>query len=499
MSDKPLVALSVENWNEEQKIAIARASGQALTQSSLDKPWSTELWNHLLAYLKLDQEQLMNHPLSLEEAKERIQDIRIDVLLDLVALALYGQKQDMNYDARSRRFLLELEHLLDLSRGDLNSVERSVSQQIYYALEEQEQKNDASSSSIKKALKKGAQNNKALRWAATGAGIVGGGAIIALTGGLAAPLLAPFLVGITGAGFFATAGGVALVTSLFGLTGGGLAGWKMHRRMKGISEFEFTRILNDPDLPPIPSLHCTICVSGFLMEENDAKAPWESAFTGKHGNNNDIFCLEYEKNELLQLGYSFQKFVRDSAVKYAGIEVAKTTMLKAVFAAVALPATILKVADVIDNPWQIAADRSKKAGLVLADVLQEKVQGNRPCNLIGYSCGCLVIWNCLLELQKRGCVRMIDHVVMMGAPISIEDQAEWLAAESVVTGDFVNCYSTRDWVLGFIYRLHSLSTSVAGLEPVKIGKIRNFEISSVDGHTKYPEFVKSILDQIDLE
>jgi hypothetical protein len=31
-------------------------------------------------------------------------------------------------------------------------------------------------------------------------------------------------------------------------------------------------------------------------------------------------------------------------------------------AAVALPATILKVADVIDNPWQMAVDRSRKAG-----------------------------------------------------------------------------------------------------------------------------------------
>ena len=74
-------------------------------------------------------------------------------------------------------------------------------------------------------------------------------------------------------------------------------------------------------------------------------------------------------------------------------------------AAVALPATILKIADVIDNPWQMAVDRSKKAGvgkferallcecddqcltvsmnlLVLADVLEERVQGNRPCNLV---------------------------------------------------------------------------------------------------------------------
>lgn len=36
--------------------------------------------------------------------------------------------------------------------------------------------------------------------------------------------------------------------------------------------------------------------------------------------------------------------------------------LTANVAAVALPATILKMADVIDNPWQIAVDRSRKAG-----------------------------------------------------------------------------------------------------------------------------------------
>lgn len=29
----------------------------------------------------------------------------------------------------------------------------------------------------------------------------------------------------------------------------------------------------------------------------------------------------------------------------------------------ALPATLLKIADVIDNPWLIAADRSRRAGV----------------------------------------------------------------------------------------------------------------------------------------
>lgn len=58
--------------------------------------------------------------------------------------------------------------------------------------------------------------------------------------------------------------------------------------------------------------------------------PWEHAME-RNRYNSDIFCLEYETDKLLELGYSFRKFVKDSAVKYAGMEVAKATVLKAFF------------------------------------------------------------------------------------------------------------------------------------------------------------------------
>jgi hypothetical protein len=77
----------------------------------------------------------------------------------------------------------------------------------------------------------------------------------------------------------------------------------------------------------------------------------------------DTFCLEYERKTLQDLGYAFRKFLSNQALRYAGMQVAKQTALHAFFAAVALPATLLKVADVIDDPWQIAVDRSKKAGI----------------------------------------------------------------------------------------------------------------------------------------
>ncbi len=45
------------------------------------------------------------------------------------------------------------------------------------------------------------------KWAAMGGGFIAGGLVIGLTGGLAAPLIAPALVGLTGASFLATSGG----------------------------------------------------------------------------------------------------------------------------------------------------------------------------------------------------------------------------------------------------------------------------------------------------
>lgn len=317
MADESIIKLSVEEWDHDQRIAVARVAAQSLTQVAplLGEPWSSHWWNDVIKYLQVTQQELEGRYMTYQQAVDLLsgekRDIRIEVMVDLLALALHvtpnAMKEDakkskakhvMLYDARSRRFLLELEHALNLYMGDLVSVEKSVAQQMYYGMLEQQEKQQEDGSpsmqqnmdlSARKAIEGANKKKQAFRWIATGAGIIGGGAVIgkhnfwwrgemsgsklciiynytALTGGLAAPLLAPLLVGVTGATFFATAGGVALVTSLFGLTGGGLAGWKMHKRMKGIEEFEFKQILNDPDLPPVPALRCTICISGFLLD-----------------------------------------------------------------------------------------------------------------------------------------------------------------------------------------------------------------------------------------
>lgn len=56
-NDQPLINLSVKEWSKDQKLAITRASSQALTQSSLGEPWSTNYWKAILTYLNITQEQ----------------------------------------------------------------------------------------------------------------------------------------------------------------------------------------------------------------------------------------------------------------------------------------------------------------------------------------------------------------------------------------------------------------------------------------------------------
>lgn len=57
--------------------------------------------------------------------------------------------------------------------------------------------------------------------------------------------------------------------------------------------------------------------------------------------------------------------------------------MAAVYAAVALPATVYKTATkALDNEFQQTTDKAQKAGILLADVLEKGVQGNRPTILV---------------------------------------------------------------------------------------------------------------------
>ncbi|KAG0053449.1 hypothetical protein BGZ83_001054 [Gryganskiella cystojenkinii] len=340
------------------------------------------------------------------------------------------------------------------------------------------------------------RKKKNWKYVATGLSIAAGATVIGLTGGLAAPLVAVgagVLLG-SGAAVLGTTAGIAVMASLFGLAGGGLAGYKMHRRTKDLKVLSFTPIVKDPTLPMIPSLHLAIVISGYLFDESETTDAWQS--TAEHAlDGSDVFHLTFEPAELVTLGNAFKVFVATEAVRMVSTQVISQTVFAALASALVLPFGLMRAGDLIDNPWVVAMDRARKSGYVLADILMERVQGARPTTLIGYSTGAVVIWECLLELAKRKEHGLINSVVLLGAPIKTDLTEKWKAASSVVSHRFVNGYSKKDVVLGSIFRLHAMGLDVAGLQPVEaVSRIENVDLTDiVEGHLEYRDNLNVIV------
>lgn len=125
-----------------------------------------------------------------------------------------------------------------------------------------------------------------------GAGILAG-TLFAVTGGLAAPGIAAGVAAVAGAAAGTAAvsalTSAAVVTTIFGVGGGGLAAYKMQRRTQGVTEFEFCRetkgrpdrrgsrnpessVGNDDQIEA--ELFSVLCISGWLRDQCDYQRPW---------------------------------------------------------------------------------------------------------------------------------------------------------------------------------------------------------------------------------
>ena len=164
------------------------------------------------------------------------------------------------------------------------------------------------------------------------------------------------------------------------------------------------------------------------------------------------------------------------------------------------PIALLKVSKVVDNPFSVAKNRADKAGLVLADALINKAQGERPVTLIGYSLGARMIYSCLMSLAERRAFGLVESAVLVGTPVP-SDAAPWRAMRSVVSGRLINVYSENDYILAFLYRTSSIQYGVAGLQEVQDVKgIENVNVSDmVSGHLRLQYLAGSILEKIGFE
>lgn len=403
---------------------------------------------------------------------------------DLVSFCL----RDGYYDARSRVLISHVSWLLRVPPETMELSEESMMQSLKKYTEEP-------SESVQASRRKKESRKKMKRYLLIGLATVGGGTVIGLTGGLAAPLVAAgaaTIIGTAGAAVLGSTAGIAIMASLFGAAGAGLTGYKMKKRVGAIEEFEFLPLTGGRQL------HISIAITGWLStgKYGSFAAPWQSLLYST-----EQYCLAWESKYLMELGNALDTIL-NGLVNMVAQEALKYTILSGIVAALTWPASLIAVASVIDNPWGVCLSRSAEVGKHLAHILLRRQQGRRPVTLIGFSLGARVIYFCLQELaQEAGAEGIIEDVVLLGAPVE-GDVKKWKPLTRVVAGQIINGYCRGDWLLSFVYRSSSVKLSVAGLQPVALDDRRmvNVDLSSVvNGHLDYMKQMDTILKAVGIK
>ncbi|KAF4672237.1 DNA-directed RNA polymerase III subunit RPC3 [Perkinsus chesapeaki] len=313
-----------------------------------------------------------------------------------------------------------------------------------------------------------------------GAAAVGGGALLALTGGLAAPAVVAGLASIgtaigglgtigvavggliiSASGFLAAVG-TAGVAVLFGAGGASLTGFKMNKRWGDLHEFEFkdayaeSAILkskgrafdswgrrfnesdpaaNDRQQADDPgALELRLCVGGWIRDREDVILPWIEPDISSHENEggdnlnrfnghptrqSEVYAVNWESRDLIKLGSVLRRLITDEIAKQAASMWLQAT-IGAAAATAMFPVWIIKYMTDLDNTWLVVRDRSSVAGEVLASaIMDSSCVGNRPVTLVGISNGARVVFKCLEILYSKGYFNSVQNVVLLGAPIAI--------------------------------------------------------------------------------
>ena len=497
---------SFDAWNEKVILRVGEVlNSRDHAQQSKDRAHAKKVANANPPQTESHQSQLqasidkasitiypvMPTPLAALSYTERI-TILNSILLLLLSLETYA--------AHSRTLLMRLASSLNISPTALTKMEKDIALGLLTAASKMD--GSASATAAQKA------NATSRKWK-VGLASVAGAALIGVTGGLAAPLVAAGVGGLlSGVGLGATAaagylgalaGSGALVGGLFGAYGGRMTGRMMDQYAKDVEDFAFLEVYADEgtygrkDQKEKRRLRVTVGISGWLTDEKQVVSPWRVL-----GDGGEPFALRWELKALLALGNALQNFLKSYAWSYIKKELIKRTVLAGLYSALMLPLAVVKTASkVVDSPWGIAKLRADKAGQVLAHAVVNKAQGERPISLIGYSLGARVIYQCLLSLAEQKAFGLVDSVVLMGAPTP-RDAESWRAIRTVVSGRVVNVFSENDYILAFLYRTSSVQLGVAGLQAVEgVHGVENVDVSeSVTGHLRYPYMAGSILAKV---
>ena len=408
-----------------------------------------------------------------------------------------------HYNAASRVFLLYLASSLKIGLKPLREDEEKTAKGLLEAAKQ--------ISASKESLEKGKEDEESRRWKMRLA-TVAGAAIVGLSGGYAAPMIAASVgammseMGLgasAAAGYLGTvAGNTYLVGSLFGAYGGRMTGEMMRNLSADVEDFGFLPVHGERKehadsvdaVTDSRRLRVVISISGWLLEKEEVVTPWRVIKPSA-----EVFALRFELKTLMSLGQSINTMSANDAYGFAESAFTQRSMVTDLSSAI-WPIALVKIARVIENPFSLAQARAEKAGKVLAEALIKRTQGERPVTLVGYSVGARVIWSCLTTLAERRAFGLVESVIMLGAPIP-SDIGTWRAMRTAVSGRLVNVYSKNDYLLAFLYRTTGLQYGVAGLMPISgLSGVENFDVSeTVSGHLKYRYLVGSILQKIGFE
>nr|KAJ0221977.1 hypothetical protein LSAT_V11C200078080 [Lactuca sativa] len=540
------------DWQEKFASSDSKSELEDKMKTEVEKDSNSHLKSELENKMKTEEEKDCNSPKIEQETKEvaiestsvtveqPIEEVKmlgygrkVTVLYELLSACLADLPEDNNskskrqkkgYDARHRAALRLLTTWFDLKWIKVEAIEIIVALSAMAILKQEEAKEEEQAPKSMWA--------KWRRGGIIGAAALTGGTLMAITGGLAAPAIAAgfsaiaptlgAIIPVIGAGGFAAvataagsvAGSVAVAAS-FGAAGAGLTGTKMARRTGSIDEFEFKTIGDNHNQG---RLAVEILVSGFVFEEQDFIRPWEDQL-----DNMERYALQWESKHLIAVSTAIQDWLSSSLAMELMRQGAMLTVLSSLLAALAWPATLLSLTSFIDSKWTIAVNRSDKAGKLLAEVLIKGLQGNRlglldykiyklgikdckfviinfrPVTLIGFSLGARAIFKCLQHLAETGHDGLVERVVLLGAPVSIQGE-NWGAVRKVVSGRLINAYSTNDWMLGVAFRASLLTQGLAGIQAVDIPGIENVDVTElIDGHSSYLWATQEILDRLELE
>ncbi|KAI0459007.1 DUF726-domain-containing protein [Xylaria acuta] len=287
------------------------------------------------------------------------------------------------------------------------------------------------------------------------------------------------------------------VGTLFGLYGARQGGKTMDAYAKDIQDFALipmhgsalSELLDPKDIPAENRrMRVTIGISGWTTEENDFQYPWKA-----FGMSNEVYALRWELEALSKVGAALQTVMKSTSWSAAK----KDTAGQNVFTSLKTshwPETLIKASKVMDNPWTVAMVRAEKVGLVLAEILTNKVQGERAVSLAGYGLGARVIYACLTSLSEKRAFGIVENVVLFGAPCPSEIRV-WTAMKSIVMGRLINVYSKNDYLLGFLYRTCAWNFGIAGLQPIEgVPRVENVDLSdAITNHLDYQYHIGSVL------